>query len=521
MKRLLDRELFWLASASIGMLISWFGPWRFQTNDDIIMMWLVSGAYTGEPEGYAVFMHPSLSWVLSELYKFSLGFNWYAFLWYTIIWLSNYSLVKWSAFIDVDSALRRIVLGIALILSLHFCLFLQFTIVAGWAGFIGALCLFRLSKRESFSLDLLGFTLIFLGFLVRWEAVLVELFLLMVFYWASMNLSLKNWLFRAIGITLLFLGVFASKTIYEESGQYAEYVAFNKARSSVLDHPVYYHISREEKLPVDSEWRFFSAWMIDSLELDIADLNEARLELNQQRWELKYFWKSIERLITVLKTELFKSAFGIILIVLFFLSSLSPKVKTYFGLIWLLFFLAMNYWFVLQGRVIILFLIPFIGILLLSNRSVKILSWPTYILSFCWVLLSLHIINAYRGQVIREEIQDEYLSLVKDVHGLNPIFIENLYEFNLPMNFDSDNLVPTLSYGWISKSPFQKKAYELRGFRNLKNLQQFSLLNFKNQETPIFPLYMKKLQEESFELIDYQETGNFDFFTFRRASMSF
>jgi hypothetical protein len=62
-----------LALASV-----WFLPWRFQVNDDVLMMWLVSGAYTGTPETYAVFIHPILSWIFSRLYAAFPFVNWYA-----------------------------------------------------------------------------------------------------------------------------------------------------------------------------------------------------------------------------------------------------------------------------------------------------------------------------------------------------------------------------------------------------------------------------------------------------------
>jgi len=67
---------------------------------------LVSGAYTGEPESYAVFIHPILSWCFSKtLYFFSLqspgilwpGFRWCIWvIWSFWIWYGRRIPSNWS-----------------------------------------------------------------------------------------------------------------------------------------------------------------------------------------------------------------------------------------------------------------------------------------------------------------------------------------------------------------------------------------------------------------------------------------
>ena len=78
----------WLSIGAVALSIVALLPWRFQVNDDVIMMWLVSGAYTGTPEPYAVFIHPVLSWVFSKLYIGFPLFPWYESVWFLGIYFS-------------------------------------------------------------------------------------------------------------------------------------------------------------------------------------------------------------------------------------------------------------------------------------------------------------------------------------------------------------------------------------------------------------------------------------------------
>ena len=516
MRRILGHPSFWVILGLVGIFSCWFGPWRFQTNDDVLMMWLVSGAYTGEPERYAVFIHPSLSWVLSNLYSLFPEFNWYASSWYLFVGLAYISLVRLSFHLRIPESWREIILGLSLIISLHFCLFLQFTIVAGWVGLVGFICFYSSFKTNQEGYRVLGLVLIFFSLLIRWEATGLVLLSLLVFFWLSDKQGFRRQFTQVLFLGILFLGVISSKVIYEQTSIHADYVEFNRARSSVLDHPVYYHLSREEIFPSESEWHYFRALMIDSLEIGVDDLEDKRSQLDQMRWDPKYLTKSIERLWTVLKTEQFKSVFGLLFIALFLFSNIPGRIKLQFSVGWMIFFLVMNFWFVLQGRVIVLFLIPFLILLLSSINSGESRIQSSWILVLASTLFFLHLINISQGWSERKEIQDEYLALAKIGAERGVVFTEDLYEFNLPMGFHSENIVPSLTYGWISKSPFQEKALLKRGISSFDRVDSYSLINYKNQETLIFPLYMNHLNSTRFELIDFQETSKLQFFEFSR-----
>src|SRR5690606_3735370 len=164
---------FWSILGLICMITIWFQPWRFQTNDDVLMMWLVSGAYTGTPESYAVFIHPILSWSLSKLYSLSPDFNWYGATWFFGIFLS-YRLVlgtiSLTGFITEWKVLFSLLI---LVISLHFAYFPQFTLVAGYLGFAGLLTFLYDSPKNSKVSFFLGMVAIFLSIIIRAEAFLL------------------------------------------------------------------------------------------------------------------------------------------------------------------------------------------------------------------------------------------------------------------------------------------------------------------------------------------------------------
>lgn len=514
MNKLILRKSFWIALGSIGILACWFGPWRYQTNDDVLMMWLVSGAYTGTPEAFAVFIHPSLSWLFSILYRWIPELNWYGMTWFFSIWLSFYALVDLVFLLKLPWKRIFQVLSIALVLSFHFCLFPQFTIVAGWAALAGGLGLLYSSQVKSVSLEIISFCLVFLALLIRWEAVGLVFLPLFLFHLFFDPQRILGQIVKGALISLLFFGVIFSKKLIEKSSEYSKYIEFNEARSSVLDHPIFYHLRREGKVPRASEWKYFSVWMIDDLAIGVDDLIDYRAELDTQRWTPEFIGKSFDILFTTLNADRFKSTFGLILILLFSLSGFPLRMKIGFGLFWLCFFLVMNFWFLLHGRVLILFLIPFLGFSIspIDRKEVE-LSFPV-LLFLVPILFFVHLYNVFVLYVERKEIQTEYRLLTRETKSA--LFTENLHEFNLPMEYHSRNLVPTISYGWISKSPFQKKAIEVRGLKSFDSTEEYSLLNFKNQQIPIFPIYMRFLQPNTFELIDYEESKYFELFTFSK-----
>ena len=66
-----------MISALVFLIIYKFIPIVYATNDDRMIAEIISGQFTGKPEGYAIQMSYGFTWFLSKLYELTRSLNWY------------------------------------------------------------------------------------------------------------------------------------------------------------------------------------------------------------------------------------------------------------------------------------------------------------------------------------------------------------------------------------------------------------------------------------------------------------
>lgn len=509
--------VFWSLLGAGAMIIIWFLPWRFQVNDDEIMMWLVSGAYTGTPESYAVFIHPLLSWIFSKCYSYAPSIPWYPLTWFMVIWLSFFAFILVLNQSKIGSNERNVLALFTLCLFLHFALFLQFTIVAGIAGFTGLLLFFRINEKKN-NRFLFSFILISASLLIRWESfvlILLSFWLYLLIYKSvtKIQISLK-WHLVPFLILVLFLG---SKILWERQSEYSDFIEYNKARAAVSDHPISYRLTAENKLEMDSKWFFFSQWMMEDKLYSVVDLKERKSVLDSELFSIEQFENSLLRLILVMKTEAFKSLFsGILVTFLLFGFNASKKSLIFLGS-WLLFFLVFNHFFVLNGRVIILFFLPFLFPLVLDPHLRLLNKRFLVVSSYIIVLLfSYHVLNFFREAAARKIMKMEFLKLTATIPKGSLLVLEGYKENFLGINYSRENPVPFLSLGWISHSSFQQMKLQKFNLKQISDAEEFYLLGVDQNIEFFFADYMEflggnykldsKVHDENFILFHYLKT---------------
>ncbi|MEB2777543.1 hypothetical protein SYJ56_19665 [Algoriphagus sp. D3-2-R+10] len=509
--------LLWIILGVGAMITVWFLPWKFQVNDDVIMMWLVSGAYTGEPESYAVFIHPFLSWGFSILYTYFPNFNWYGATWFIAIFYGYLLMLYKVSTTSFSRSWQSLFALLILIIALHFSYFLQFTLVAGFLALAGLLVFFSGSNEKSKYVIYGGALAIVFSFLIREEA----LFLVGIGYFLS-ELVIKGLRplvqhsSKLLIILMMILALFLSRTVIENQDVYRDYSEFNKARSSVKDHPVFYQLERNSQINTSDKWFYFSRWMFEEGEISIADLEEKKRELDQNFFSLEYFTGSFKRLWEILKMEMFKSMLILLLTFLTLVTGRKSKKTLRFVVIWLLFLLLFNYFFLIFGRVIMLFFLVSLGLILnhgrVSGKNILAKGITVCILAF----FSFHTINFLKEASGRKIMNRELASIFEKVPEGTPIFMERFYENNFIESFNWKNPVPILSYGWISRSPFQQKAFHRFGFNSLSELEEFSFIGVNIPEPLVFPNYIESLAGDfEVEIIDVSPN-----FTFKRYTKS-
>lgn len=493
-----------LAIASV-----WFLPWRFQVNDDVVMMWLVSGAYTGSPESYAVFIHPLLSWFFSMLYRYFPLVNWYAGIWFWSIGISFFLIFKRLDFSSKSIFFQRFVLIVLLALCLHFCYFLQFTQVAGLACLASLVFLFGAGRSKGNFLYGLAFCLFLLALLIRWEAVvLVGLGFLAwkasYFGFEFFHGNLKK-LVVLVSVSCVVLG---GRLLWESRSEFEDFLEFNKARASVIDHPVFRQDVVKDAFDHDSDWYFFANWYFEEGFPNLVQLKTKKKELDARLFSLEEVSNSVKRLFQIQKTEAFKSLLILVFVGTFWLIYYENRRAIIFALGWLIFFFWFNHFFLIQGRVIVVFFLPFLFPILEFQGDIKgIKRWKIGSL-ILFTALIMHTFNFLKEAEGRKQMDKEFIQLREGIIAGNPIFVEGYHSHNSTLRYSLVDPVPMIVTGWIARSPFQQRALRRFGLNRFGEIKHYTLFSVVGQTEILFPKYVNHAIGK-FELERVSSSKNF------------
>lgn len=282
-----DRFFFgWGLFGTISLIAIWFLPWRFQVNDDEIMMWLVSGVYTGKPESFAVFIHPILSWSFAKLYTMAPTVKWYPAGWFLVMYGAylGYLRLIWSRGMDRISA--HVWSLFTLCLLVHFSFFLQFSIVSAFAisvGFANRFGQDPMGKSSVFRLYFTDFLLLF-GYLIRQEV----LFLFLAAYLVLYVLIVRNFhLLKRIVLPALILVIGQSVShVWIIKSDLGEFQRMNTLRSQVFDHPMLQLYKDEYKVSDPDLYHFANGLMDFKRDSELLeDLKVWKEKLDEMRSE--------------------------------------------------------------------------------------------------------------------------------------------------------------------------------------------------------------------------------------------
>ena len=78
----------------IFVLLAWIFSIRFETNDDVVMLMISSGAYSGTPDYHLVFINVIYGLLLKALYTIFPNMEWYTIL-FALLHIFSFSLIFW------------------------------------------------------------------------------------------------------------------------------------------------------------------------------------------------------------------------------------------------------------------------------------------------------------------------------------------------------------------------------------------------------------------------------------------
>lgn len=140
-------------------------PTRFEENDDVVMLGIASGYYTGEPSEFLVFSNVLIGHLLSTLYTYWPEWPWYSLYLYSFHWLAL-GLFGLFAIKHLKSPLNFLLITGVVFFEIYSLSYLQFTTTAGMVGLAGALWLWNANKNP-FWLNLLGIFAVFTCGIIR------------------------------------------------------------------------------------------------------------------------------------------------------------------------------------------------------------------------------------------------------------------------------------------------------------------------------------------------------------------
>ncbi|SFP34042.1 Dolichyl-phosphate-mannose-protein mannosyltransferase [Butyrivibrio proteoclasticus] len=239
-----SKSLNMKGSAAVTFLVMLFnaigGDYFFDLNDDVLMKDLLSGAYTGVPEGHNIQMLYPISALISVLYRISGALDWYGIflclLQAICVFVITYKLLEMSK----DSklwlfSLVSIPFMMLGVIGAHF-LFVQYTFTCGFLSATAVILIF--SHREKDKSLYLAAVLIAIAYLLRSEMLLLTLPVVMVgilIKWALTGKEFRNYLKLLVSIVLIIV---ASQVIHKlaySSAGWRDFTDLFNARTELYD----------------------------------------------------------------------------------------------------------------------------------------------------------------------------------------------------------------------------------------------------------------------------------------------
>lgn len=258
---LISKKGIFCINLALLLLFAFSGCMKYEVSDDFIMEMIVSGAYTGSPSPFIMFMHPIIGIVLSILYTFIATINWYFIFQITVIFTSlcilSYTFLKYRK----DNLSILLFMIFLLFLSNDLYLLVQFTKTATLSLCAGCILMLSnildrntMNKKEI----ALGILLFCVGYMIRNKCIYIVLFfsvLPILFHGIQKRFKYIDFvkLAKKAGKVMfpcffVLVGLsFFSKEFVQRYPAYKQYKEYSAYRSDIVDYSYYsYEENRTE-----------------------------------------------------------------------------------------------------------------------------------------------------------------------------------------------------------------------------------------------------------------------------------
>jgi hypothetical protein len=209
-------------------------PLHYEENDDVAMCAIANGRYIGSPDEHLVFVNVLVGYLLKYLYQNINNIEWYT-VFFAFVQIISFSSLLFALYKDerISIVLKIFLYFMVYVLWCKLISYFQFTTIAGISCFSGCVLILSFDKKKY---KLLGAVLVFLSFLIRWNASGLVMLLMLPIILASNGINIIKQNFRICFVIFLFC--LTAKLIdisHYCSGEWREYSEYNSLRGHIND----------------------------------------------------------------------------------------------------------------------------------------------------------------------------------------------------------------------------------------------------------------------------------------------
>lgn len=453
-----------IANAILLILLIHILPVRFETNDDVMMLLIGSGIYSGSPDAHLVFINYIYGSLVSFLYTHFPGIEWYTVLMISIHILSI-SIISWKILGSNTSLIRKVIyLFIFYCIEINLIVYLQFTTTASLCALSGII----LFVSDNLSKKILALLIFTLASLIRFESVFLILIINIPFgvYFLIKRFQSKSYsciLLLPMFFILPVLGKIIDNRIYSNETKWSTYKEYNDYRGRINDNP---NAESFNDLPANitqSDYVLFLSFFADTNVFDNETVKLLYSKIKGVNFENKL--KNIPSNLYVHRRLIFLIFLLAIIQILFIKEKVNRLILISTTILFFFLLIYISLEAILKFRVFISMIMAFCWILFITgynilNKRFKYL-YILVLFLFSFYLIR-HSVREYRHdkRIISKTIEQQkyLLSNLKPSDGYIIAFGASLSpEFLPPFNiskFYSEHRF--LGLGWMAKIPFNE-----------------------------------------------------------------
>lgn len=231
-----------LAGTLLAGTLWWFFP-VFYDNDDLGLMRIAAGTWSGTRDYHLVYTHIGIGYLLTVLYGWFPATNWYSGYLYTVQFVAL-STIFYVLLRRAVSVRNVAFCGLALVLVwLQPLLLLQFTTTAIWTTFAAAALLCASTDEDGCRPGgiLLALCLASVASMVRFEGFILGCLLAAPLGLIHLARIRSRTFVLAVLASLLIVGALraADRAVYSGDAEWREYMEYNQVRARLHDSPIW------------------------------------------------------------------------------------------------------------------------------------------------------------------------------------------------------------------------------------------------------------------------------------------